>query len=128
MSTGKIHKPELPLTDKQAFLGLNNFNTRIYDHATTTTELYCNFAANEDVAGILFTSSGYAEDRGMYIFGSNKKKGITLYTVLKATGTNWTISATGSSSLKMTNGTRHRYYLFIVFQGSLPTITTTAPS
>ena len=104
------------------------FHSARYSQAANTTQ-YLHFT-DDATEAVIFTG-GRSTKRGVYLYGSAGSGGVgALTTVYASTGTGQvTLSVpTDTNAVKIENGSTAAYILVIVFRGSLPTLSSTAPS
>lgn len=125
MASGIFQRPLPDPTDEKTLLGLNAITTMKYTQSASTTR-YATFKT-EVKSGILVLSAGGATKHGLYIFGSTSAGAIGITAIHAPSQSGMNVNASGQT-ITVSNGSTNLYWLILMWNGDLPTISTTAPA
>lgn len=124
MASGTFQRPLPDPTDEKTLLGLSGITTMKYAQSASTTR-YATFKT-EIKSGILILSAGGTTKHGLYIFGSTSSGAIGITTIHAPSQSGMSVTASGQT-ITVSNGSSALYWLILMWNGDLPTISTTAP-
>lgn len=125
MATGNIERPVITdPVNARTFLELGFKNVT---YSTSATRYFVFDVDHYFIRGIMFVSSGYEADRGMYIYAGDGPT-MTLVPLLACTASSISFT-TGFNYIQATISSRYRYFLFLQPNDMpLPVMQSSAPA
>lgn len=119
MASGTGARPLPEPAEERELLGLGSLQSTTFEIPASTTKTLAFVTEIKD--GLLVLSAGTAAKRGLYIFGSSSTGNLSVTTVLAATQSGISVTASGNN-IAIANGTSALFVCVLQFKGNLPTM------